>query len=423
MSTNNNHTNYEVDREEFHRRIYDVYQRKHSNTFLLTPERYAQMIEQMKYINTSGKKCPADYRRAKRFDVIETPRGERLFTTLKPGQKERLEFVTTNEMYDIIKEYHLKLNHGGRSRMMVALKKKYKNITTENVLVYLSMCIACKNKLVKRGKGSDNTFDNEAVTSSDNDQHNSESQDNIEIQNVSINDIIYSHPELYSRGQVDILDVTTDSSEEYKYMMVYREYISKFIHLKPLKRICMEEMVDMLLEIFLVFGAPNILQSKNGMSVVKPICRRISTLCPDMKIVAGKGVMPSEFFKGKSNEDILKKLNDWLSESQSSKWQQGLKFVQHTLNTTFNEIICKTPSEAIFGVNPRKGLASFTSKLLYDDLVTENDLKEVLDEKEDIEQPTPKRLKLEESLVLPKNFIKLEADLEKDIEDTETFGE
>ncbi|KAM3962854.1 SCAN domain-containing protein 3-like [Aphomia sociella] len=422
MSTDDDLAHYEVDREEFYRRIKDVYQRKHSNTFLFTPEKYAHVIKQLKEINATGKKCPADYRRVKRYDIVETPRGERLFTALMPGQKERQEFVNTEEMYDIIREYHLKLNHGGRSRMMVALKKKYKNITTENVLVYLSMCMPCKNKLIfKRGKNLNNTFANETAADpetlcdlDDNDAVNSEPQNNIVIQNIQYTNSTYSHRELYSRGQVDILDVTTDPSEEYKYMMVYRELISKFIHLKPLKAIHMEETVDVLLDIFLVFGAPNILQSKNGISVVKPICRRISTLCPDMKIVAGEGVFPKEVFNGKSNEDILKKLNDWLSVSQSTKWQQGLKFVQHSLNTTFNETLCKTPSEAVFCVNPRKGLASSMSKLLYDDLTTEADLREVLDEKEDELHRTPKRLKLEESLVMSYNFIKNEEDLGDD---------
>ncbi|XP_053602768.1 KRAB-A domain-containing protein 2-like [Plodia interpunctella] len=411
----------DVDKEEFYRRLYASYSRKHLNTFLLTPARYLQLIEEVKKAKTKVKKTPEDYRRVKRFDIIQTPDGERLYSKVKPGQELKQIFVNTEEMYDIIRDYHLRLGHAGRSRMMVALKKKYRNVTAEIVLVYLALCTSCKEKKVKLirtpTKKNDQTLD---FNDDDPLETDSYSTRRIEM-NVTDGSIIkefdkqdisntWSHPELYSRGQVDILNVTNDSNEEFNYMMVYREYISKFIHLKPLKAVSVQEVSDTLLDIFLVFGAPNILQSKNGISIVTKICRKISKLCPDIKVVVGDGEFSKDAFNGKSNEDILRKLNDWLSLSHSTSWQQGLKYVQYSLNSKFNEILCKTPNEMVFVKNPRKGVASLMAKSIYDDLVTENEFKEILEEHEEQGCSVPKKLKMEESLVLPTEFIKKEAD-------------
>lgn len=412
-----NPSNEDVDRDEFYRRLCEVLTKKASNAALLSREKYCWLIERIKYAKTAVKKTPADYRRLKKFEIIETPDGEKLYSARALGDKRRQMFVPIDEVYDIIAEYHIKLNHGGRSRMMVELKRKYRNVTAESVLVYLSMCATCKNKTPKkRTKPSLNAsisekFEN--VTESCNDASSNAisecSASNLEIEPEDLlRELKYSTyktPELYSRGQIDILSVTNELCEEYKYLMVYRNFISKFIHLKAMKTLNVDEAVDELLTIFLMFGAPNILQSLNGLALAKPICRRISNLCPQIKVVASDSTFTKCDFEGKSNEDILKKLNDWLDKNVSRKWQEGVKFVQYELNTAFNEVLCRTPSEMVFGGNWKGGLASFMSRNVFEDLITEEDLVAALDNKDPI---GPKQLKLRESIVLPRNFIKIE---------------
>lgn len=417
-STKNAKSNNDVDREEFYQRLYDVFNNKKAqNSVLLSRDKYNWLIERIKHAKTTLKKTPADYSRLKKFEIVETPDGEKLYAK-DLGDNRKQMYVTMDEMYDIISQYHVKLNHGGRSRMMIEIKRKYRNITTESVLVYLSMCMSCKNKLIKkRSKQSLNAskicepMDTTDDNSSDPIAECSTSKLELEAEEL-IRDLrrtTFRSPELYSRGQVDILGVSNEPTEEYKYLLVYRNFISKFIHLKPMKTLSMEEAIEELLGIFLVFGAPNILQSKNGLTLAKPICRRISNLCPQIKIVASGSIFSKTDFLGKSNEDILKKLNDWLCKSQNTKWQEGVKFVQYELNTTFHEVLCRTPSEMVFGENPKGGLVNFMAKNVYEDLVTEEDLMTVLDNKDPI---GPKQLNLEESLMLPSNFIKLEAEME-----------
>lgn len=411
----------DVDRDEFYRRLYEVFNNKKApNSLLLSREKYYWLIEKIKTAKTTPRKTPADYRRLKKYEIVETPDGERLYAAQVPGDNRRQMLVPMDEMYDIIVQYHLKLNHGGRSRMMVELKRKYKNITAESVLVFLSMCTSCKNKSInkraKLGRNASEVSDNidETFNNSSCDPIAECSTTKLEIEAEDLirdlrNTTNYKYPELYSRGQVDILGVTNELGEEYRYLMVYRNYITKYIHLKPMKTLSVEEAVEELLGIFLVFGAPNILQSKNGLALVKPMCRRISNVCPDIKILVSEKVFTKNDFLGKSNEDILKKLNEWLLKSQNMKWQEGVKYVQHELNTTFHEVLCRTPSEMVFGTNPNKGIASFMMKNIYDDLITDEDLITVLENKDPI---APKQLKLEESLMLPSNFMKIEAEME-----------
>ncbi|KAH9629192.1 hypothetical protein HF086_009582 [Spodoptera exigua] len=418
-------SNEDVDRNEFYQKLCEVLTKKASNSTLLSREKYCWLIEKIKYAKSAAKKTPADYRRLKKFEIVETPDGERLYSARSWGDKRRQMVVSIDEVYDIIAEYHVKLKHGGRSRMMVELKRKYRNVTAESVLVYLSMCATCKNKSpskrLKPGLNTSEVSENVVESCNDTSSHRiSEcSASNLEMEPEDILRALkystYKIPELCSRGQVDILSVTNEINEEYKYLMVYRNFISKFIHLKAMKTLSVDEAVDELLTIFLIFGAPNILQSLNGLALVKPICRRISTLCPQIKVVASDSTFTKVDFEGKSNEDILKKLNEWLVKYANRKWQEGVKFVQYELNTTFNEVLCRTPSEMVFGGNPKSGLASFMSKNVYDDLITEDDLVTVLQNKDPV---APKQLKLRESIVLPRNFIKFEQD-----DDSETDNE
>ncbi|XP_045764287.1 KRAB-A domain-containing protein 2-like [Maniola jurtina] len=414
----------DVDRELFYQRVNDtLLSATAPNTFLQTAVKYTRLIEQVKNAKTKAKKTPADYRRIKRFDILNTPDGERLVVAPSPGQKNQQLFVKLEEIYDIIREYHLRMNHAGRSRLMTAIKLKYRNITTSIVMLYLSLCEGCKTKVIRRSKiprtdkqESQEVFDPSQVghsfkvelkidplrtsgTSTRDDVSDCDLEESFDE-----DDKVY--PELYSRGQMDILDVTVAKNESYKYLMVYRNLVTNYIHLKPLKTINVDETVEALLEIFLVFGAPNVLQSKNGISVTKQICRRMYTAFPEIKVVSADNKQEITSFKGQNNEHILRMIGDWLKENSSMKWYQGVKYVQYILNSTFNIKLRRTPSEAIFGYNPRRGVATFMTRVEYDHLHTETDLKIALKEKES--GKNPEQLMLEESLIPSCSFIKSE---------------
>ncbi|XP_039748786.1 KRAB-A domain-containing protein 2-like [Pararge aegeria] len=413
----------DVDRDLFYQRVNETLLSVTApNTFLLTAAKYTRLIEQVKNAKTKIKKTPADYRRIKRYDIVDSSNGERLVTARTPGHKSQMVFVKLEEIYDIIRDYHLRLNHAGRTRLMNAIKLKYKNITTAIVMLYLSLCEGCKNKVPKRSKimRSDKQGTEEVFNSSETgnifkielkiDPLGNSVRDDISNCDLrgSFDEDDKLYPELYSRGQMDILDVTAAKGESYKYLMVYRDLVTKYIHLKPLKSINVDETVEALLEIFLVFGAPNVLQSKNGISVTKQICRRMYTAFPEIKVVSADRKESTTSYKGQNNEDILRMLGDWLKENGSMKWYQGVKYVQYVLNSTFNINLRRTPSEAVFGYNPKRGVATFMTRIEYNHLHTETDLKLALEEKES--GKNSEQLMLEESLIPSCSFIKSEPD-------------
>lgn len=47
-----------------------------------------------------------------------------------------------------------------------------------------------------------------------------------------------------------------------------------------------------------------------------------------------------------------------MHDNDSNKWSEGLSFVQFAKNTTYHEGIRQSPYEALFGVKPKRGIAS-----------------------------------------------------------------
>ena len=70
--------------------------------------------------------------------------------------------------------------------------------------------------------------------------------------------------------------------------MTFVNHFSKFCVLRPLTTKRAEEVAANLLDIFLLFGAPAILQSDNGRELVNGVIAELSTLWPELKLVTGR---------------------------------------------------------------------------------------------------------------------------------------
>lgn len=91
-------------------------------------------------------KSPQEYQRLRRYDVIQIGNDERLFTPSKNKKRPNLFYTFMEENFEIIHETHIAIGHGGRNKMMSELKSKYKNITSQIVMIYLNLCEACRQK-------------------------------------------------------------------------------------------------------------------------------------------------------------------------------------------------------------------------------------------------------------------------------------
>jgi hypothetical protein len=63
---------------------------------------------------------------------------------------------------------------------------------------------------------------------------------------------------------MDLIDMQSLSYNDYRYIVVYQDQMTKFVVLRPLKSKGETDVAMQILDIFLLFGAPNILQSDNG---------------------------------------------------------------------------------------------------------------------------------------------------------------
>lgn len=138
-----------------------------------------------------------------------------------------------DDVYDILKRVHTSTGHGGRDKMLKAITVKYANITREAIELYKSLCVEC---LKKRKRSA--------------------------VKGVVVRPILSR--DYGSRGQVDLIDMQSMPKGDHKWIMVYQDHLTKFCVLRPLSSKRANEVAYQLMDIFLLFGAPQILQSDNG---------------------------------------------------------------------------------------------------------------------------------------------------------------
>lgn len=85
------------------------------------------------------------------------------------------------------------------------------------------------------------------------------------------------HSNFNSRDQVDLIDMQSQSYNDYRFIMVYQDHLTKFVSLKPLKTERAEEIAFHILDIYTTFGAPLILHSDNGREFVNSLLVELHT--------------------------------------------------------------------------------------------------------------------------------------------------
>ena len=235
-------------------------------------------------------------------------------------------------MFDIIKRAHSQTGHGGRDKMTKSLNH-YANITRESIELYKSLCIECQKKC-KRST----------------------------TKGVVVRPILSK--DFLSRGQVDLIDMQSLSYRNQKWIMVYQDHLTKYCVLRTLTSKRAVEVAIQLIDIFLLFGAPQILQSDNGSEFTAHIISELKLLWTDLLLVHGKPRHPqSQGSVERLNCDVKDILTAWLGDNHSKDWPSGLRFVQFQKNSSYHSGIKQSPYKALFGIEPRIGLRSNTLPL------------------------------------------------------------
>ncbi|XP_022160133.1 KRAB-A domain-containing protein 2-like [Myzus persicae] len=270
---------------------------KRNNSTFLLKEKYDSLISEVKRIKTGKKESPRDYWLVQRYDVIEVQGNEKLIRPMKENS-DIIFYVHDEELYDILLNIHLSIGHGGRDRM-------------------------------------------------------------IEKKGIVTNPMIFS--ELNSRCQLDLIDYQSQADGEYKFVLVYQDHLTKFCILKPLKSKRAEEVAYCLIDIFTVFGAPSVLQSDNGREFRNQTIDSLKEMWPELSIIHGKPRhSQSQGSVERANQDIENMIITWMKDNNTTKWSEGLRFIQFMKNKAFHRGIGRSPYEAMFGCSPKVGISSNT---------------------------------------------------------------
>jgi hypothetical protein len=165
--------------------------------------------------------------------------------------------------------------------------------------------------------------------------------------------------DLNCRGQVDLVDMQSLPDRDYKFIMHYQDHVTKFSVLKALTSKRAAEVGYQLLDIFLLFGVPHILQSDNCREFTANVIKKLKDLWPHCCIVHGKPRhSQSQGSVERDNADIKDMLIIWMRENNSFSWKVGLEFVQFNKNNSHHSGINRTPYKAMFGSDAKMGLTS-----------------------------------------------------------------
>ncbi|XP_069610658.1 KRAB-A domain-containing protein 2-like [Ranitomeya imitator] len=328
-------------KDSFLELLNEVVEKKRDNNFYLTDDKYENILKEVKEAKVAVPKQSIHYRRLKRYDIMTIGNDEKLIAPISCEKENVLHYVRCAELCSVIHNAHISTGHGGRTRILKEVNRKLKNVTTESIVIYLRLCQPCQRKTEDYQKG------------------------------LVVKPIL--HSEMNYRAQVDLIDMQSNCDNDFNFIFVYQDHVTKFVLLCALCTKTAEEVAYHLLDIFSTFGAPCILHSDNG----REFCNKsLCAMWPDMKIVHGKlGHSQSQGSVERTNQDIENMLSTWMETNKTPKWSEGLRFVQAMKNRAYHEGIKCSPYEAMFGVPMQMGVA--TSKIPSDgirNLSSEEDL-------------------------------------------------
>jgi len=310
--------------EKFKTELYKKY--KECKKVLIPKEQYFKIIQEVKTAAESiTSKSRRDYYLLNKYEVLQCGDIEKLIKKRRRPEDDILYYVSIEDTYNIIKWAHFATGHGGRDRMLKEIGKKYANTTEYALQLFKYYCQECQKKR------------KQPVT-----------------KGVVVLPILSN--EFNSRAQIDLIDMQSMAHKSFKWIFVYQDHLTKFVILRALTSKRAAEVAHHLLDIFLLFGAPSILQSDNGSEFTAEVINELKVLWP--KLVMVHGHPQSQGSVERANGDIKAMLVAWMSDNQTNEWSVGIKFVQFYKNSSLHSGIKRAPYSAMFGCDVKVGLTS-----------------------------------------------------------------
>lgn len=154
---------------------------------------------------------------------------------------------------------------------------------------------------------------------------------------------------LYNKGRIDVIEMTMDSTSNYKYFFVYEDQFSKFVVLKALYSNTTKEVATNLLDVLGIIGAPRVLQSGNGRKFAEQVVHELRLLWNDLFILHGDTSKCEVSYR-----DFKSSLESWMRKNPTKTWCEGLNFIQIVHNSTYRCQNGKVPYDILFRRNVRE---------------------------------------------------------------------
>ena len=256
IQSNNNLVDVE---ETFRRSLCTSY--GDNKCILLPKEEYIKTVVQLLAATQATKKSPRQFYLLKKYELLQCGDVQKLVIK-KPNQEHPLYFATIEETFDIIERAHIATGHGGRDKVIEEINKKYANTTQDAITLFKSMCIECQRK-----------------------------QKRTTTKGIVVKPILSK--DISSRAQGDLIDMPSMCQCQHKWVMVYQYHLTTFCILRPLTSKRASEVAYLLLDIYLLLGAPSMLQSDNGSEFTAQVITELKQMWLDLAIIHREAETPT----------------------------------------------------------------------------------------------------------------------------------
>jgi len=239
--------------------------------------------------------------------------------------------VHSGKLYDVTRKVHLRTGHGGRDKVLAAVKREYYGVTRGYVEQFCTSCPTCQ-------KAAPNTV------------------------KAPLKPIVET--EFLNRIQVDLIDMRQSPDRGYNHICHVMDHYTKFHIIYPLKTKTAQEVAFSLEERVLAYmGTPRIFHSDNGREFVNQVLRALfEKWGGDTIFVNGRPRhSQSQGLVERGNRTIEEKLAKMKEEHDPSShpsgaifpWASFLPRIMYVLNTQVSETTKQVPYELVYGQEAR----------------------------------------------------------------------
>ncbi|XP_063929970.1 uncharacterized protein LOC135142222 [Zophobas morio] len=273
--------------------------RSSSSTNYLSKQNYYELLYQV-----TAAKVTKQTDILKKYGAIFFEGAERLI--LPSAQGEMMLYVHDDDLFTILHYVHTGLQHMGTKKMNEYLKSRFVNISPGDIWTYCQLCPVCMKRVRHKLKS-----------------------DHMACSLMS------------SKCSIDIINFYFCPDNEFKYIMVYQNNLTRFCVFKPMKTRTPEEVADNVVDVLTLMGTCKVIQSREGAEFVQKMIRLIQNVWVDFSAKYG-GIGTCAV------DDIGDEIKSWIVVHDSSEWSKILPSVQLAWNKSIQQSRGRTPYEDTF---------------------------------------------------------------------------